>query len=96
MNRDELARTGQSYRDRHERDLRRHEEMVGYAEGRACRWQTLLTYFGGEPLPDQRCGHCDHCKQWVLQREAWARAKAEKELTVKTGETVSKKKRRRR
>jgi ATP-dependent DNA helicase RecQ len=63
MTRDELARTGQSYRDRHERDLRRHEEMVGYAEGRGCRWQRLLGYFGGEGLPDERCGHCDYCKR---------------------------------
>ena len=63
MTRDELARTGQSYRDRQERDLRKHQEMVGYAEGRGCRWQTLLGYFGGEGLPDERCGHCDHCKR---------------------------------
>jgi ATP-dependent DNA helicase RecQ len=67
MTRDELVRTGQSYRDRHERDLRKHQDMVGYAEGRNCRWQTLLSYFGGEGLPDQRCGHCDHCKRWALQ-----------------------------
>jgi ATP-dependent DNA helicase RecQ len=64
--RDELVRTGQSYRDRQERDLRKHQEMVGYAEARSCRWQTLLSYFGGEGLPDQRCGHCDHCKRWAL------------------------------
>jgi ATP-dependent DNA helicase RecQ len=61
--RDELVRVGQSYRDRQERDLRKHQEMVGYAESRHCRWQTLLTFFGGEGLPDQRCGHCDHCKR---------------------------------
>jgi ATP-dependent DNA helicase RecQ len=67
MTRDELARTGQSYRDRQERDQRKHQEMVGYAEGRACRWQTLLTYFGGEGLPEERCGHCDHCLRWASQ-----------------------------
>jgi ATP-dependent DNA helicase RecQ len=70
LTRDELARTGQSYRDRHERDLRKHLEMVGYAEGRACRWQTLLCYFGGEGLPDERCGHCDRCKRWASQGAA--------------------------
>jgi ATP-dependent DNA helicase RecQ len=69
MTRDELARTGQSYRDRHERDLRKHQEMVGYAEGSGCRWQRLLGYFGDEGLPDQRCGHCDHCKVRTLHRE---------------------------
>ncbi len=65
MSRDELERTGQSYRERQERDLRKHQEMVGYAEGHGCRWQTLLDYFGGEGLPDARCGHCDHCKRWA-------------------------------
>jgi RecQ zinc-binding len=66
MTRDELARTGSSYRERHERDLRRHEEMVGYAEGRGCRWQRLLGYFGSEGLPEDRCGHCDYCKRQAL------------------------------
>jgi ATP-dependent DNA helicase RecQ len=76
MTRDELVRSGQSYRDRQERDLRKHQEMVGYAEGRGCRWQTLLAYFGGEGLPDQRCGHCDHCKRWALHGGTRAGAKA--------------------
>jgi ATP-dependent DNA helicase RecQ len=67
MTRDALVRTGQSYRDRQERDLRKHQEMVGYAEGRGCRWQRLLGYFGGEGLPDDRCGNCDHCKQWAMR-----------------------------
>jgi ATP-dependent DNA helicase RecQ len=66
MTRDELARAGQSYRDRQERDLRKHQQMVGYAEGRGCRWQRLLGYFGGESLPDERCGHCDYCKWWSV------------------------------
>ncbi len=61
MTRDELARTGSSYRERHERDVRRHQEMIGYAEGRGCRWRRLLGYFGGEELPGERCGHCDAC-----------------------------------
>ena len=87
MTRDELVRTGQSYRDRQERDLRKHQEMVGYAEGRGCRWQTLLGYFGGEGLPDERCGHCDHCKRWALQGGTRAGAKAETGLAEKTGRT---------
>jgi ATP-dependent DNA helicase RecQ len=76
MTRDELARTGQSYRDRQERDLRKHQEMVGYAEGRGCRWQRLLGYFGGEALPDERCGNCDSCKLWAFQGGTRAREKA--------------------
>jgi ATP-dependent DNA helicase RecQ len=63
MTRDEVERTGQSYRERQERDLRKHQDMVGYAEGQGCRWQRLLGYFGGEDLPDHRCGHCDHCQR---------------------------------
>jgi ATP-dependent DNA helicase RecQ len=61
LTRDEVARAGQSYRDRHERDLRKHQEMVEYAESNGCRWQRLLAYFGGEGLPNERCGHCDSC-----------------------------------
>jgi ATP-dependent DNA helicase RecQ len=76
MTRDQLMRVGQSYRDRHERDLRRQEEMVGYAEGRACRWHTLLTYFGDKGVPNQRCGHCDHCQRWLRHQEKMARTKA--------------------
>ncbi len=73
LTRDEVARAGQSYRDRHERDLRKHQEMVEYAESDGCRWQRLLGYFGGEGLPDDRCGHCDSC----LRRERWRKARAE-------------------
>ncbi len=94
MTRDELARTGQSYRDRQERDLRKHQEMVGYAEGRGCRWQTLLGYFGGEGLPDERCGNCDHCKLWALQGGTRAGAKAETGLAEKPDPKNSKRKRR--
>lgn len=77
MTPDELARMGQSYRDRQDRDLRKHQQMVSYAEGRGCRWQTLLVYFGGEALPGERCGSCDRCKLWTLQGGARAGAKAE-------------------
>jgi ATP-dependent DNA helicase RecQ len=84
MTRDELTRTGQSYRDRQERDLRKHQEMIGYAEGHGCRWQTLLDYFGAEELPEARCGNCDYCRQWAVPSRAEARAKAETGLE-KTG-----------
>jgi ATP-dependent DNA helicase RecQ len=76
MSREELSRVGQSYRDRQDRDLRKHQEIVGYAEGRGCRWQTLLGYFGGERLPDDRCGHCDYCKRWASQAGARVAAHA--------------------
>jgi ATP-dependent DNA helicase RecQ len=76
MTREELARTGQSYRDRQDRDLRKHQEMVGYAEGHGCRWQRLLGYFGGEGLPDERCGHCDYCKLRAFSGGTKTRKKA--------------------
>src|SRR5438128_8417803 len=94
LTRDDLARVGQSYRDRHERDLRKHEEMVGYAEGRGCRWQTLLVYFGDEGLPGERCGHCDHCKLWALQSGTRARAKAGTGPAEWSGRAGAKQKRR--
>ena len=62
--------------ERQERDLRKHQEMVGYAEGRGCRWQRLLGYFGGEGLPDERCGHCDYCKLAAFQGGPGAGAEA--------------------
>ncbi len=33
-----------------------------YIQRRQCRWQTLLTSFGCDPMP-QDCGHCDVCRQ---------------------------------
>ena len=35
--------------------------LMDYAEGTACRWKTLLDYFGSDELPGGRCGHCDRC-----------------------------------
>jgi ATP-dependent DNA helicase RecQ len=62
LTRDDLARAGQAYRDRHERDRLRQQQVVDYAEGRSCRWRALLDYFeSGEDLPDGRCGQCDRC-----------------------------------
>jgi ATP-dependent DNA helicase RecQ len=61
MTREELARAGQSYKERDERDRDKQEQMVRYAEQRTCRWQRVLAYFGDEVLADGRCGHCDGC-----------------------------------
>ncbi len=77
MTREELVRSGRSYRDRQDRDLLKHQQMVGYAEGRGCRWQTLLTYFGDEGLPNERCGNCDRCKVRSSQGGALEGAKTE-------------------
>jgi len=61
MTREELARAGQSYRDRQERNQLKLQQMVEYAEGGGCRWQTILDYFGSDELQTERCGHCDRC-----------------------------------
>lgn len=61
LTREELARAGQSYRERQERDLLRQRQMVEYAETRKCRWRTLIDYFGGNGLPEEGCGRCDNC-----------------------------------
>jgi ATP-dependent DNA helicase RecQ len=61
LTRDELARAGQSYRDRGMRDALKERQVAEYAESRSCRWAKLLDYFGGETLPEGRCGHCDNC-----------------------------------
>jgi ATP-dependent DNA helicase RecQ len=58
---EQLAHAGQSYRERHERDLLKQQQMIDYAEGRACRWQALLDYFGSEGRLEGPCGHCDRC-----------------------------------
>jgi ATP-dependent DNA helicase RecQ len=61
MESDAVVRSGQSYRDRRERDLVKLQQLVDYAQTEACRWRTLLDYFGSEELAEQRCGHCDRC-----------------------------------
>ncbi|HEX4613563.1 MAG TPA: helicase-related protein [Urbifossiella sp.] len=62
LDRDQVAREGRAYRDRAERDVTKLATLVGYAEGKGCRWTAVLDYFGDQgTLPDGRCGHCDRC-----------------------------------
>ena len=62
MDRDQLAREGRAYREREERDAVKLAQLIEYAEGRTCRWKTVLGYFGDEEeLPAGKCGHCDVC-----------------------------------
>ena len=58
----QLARAGQSYRERHERDLEKQQRMVDYAERSPCRWKSILDYFDdADELDGERCGHCNRC-----------------------------------
>ncbi len=72
MTRDDLARAGQSYRDRQERDRLRLRQMVEYAEGRRCRWQAVLDYFDSEDLGGGACGRCDRCRALGVESDGAA------------------------
>ena len=59
---DEMARFVREYEDRDERDRLRLQRFVEYTETRACRWNYLLDYFGGDDPAADACGHCDCCE----------------------------------
>lgn len=70
LERDEVARSGAAYREQRERDQVKLRQMIEYAEGHACRWRTILDYFGSEELPGGLCGHCDRCTAGAGSRVA--------------------------
>jgi len=57
---DELARISMQYEEKGEKDRKKLERMMLYAQSGACRWRLLLEYFGEEEDFDQ-CGECDNC-----------------------------------
>ena len=59
---DDLARFVREYEDRDDRDRLKLQRFVEYAETRACRWNSLLDYFGGKDPISKACGHCDVCE----------------------------------
>ena len=64
MTREQLTRTGQSYRERHERELLRQQQAIEYGDCHDCRWNRLIDYFSDDGPPEDppfRCGHCDNC-----------------------------------
>jgi ATP-dependent DNA helicase RecQ len=61
LSREAVARIGESYRERQERDLIRLQQMTAYAEQRTCRWDMLVNYFGRDDVAGKHCGHCDSC-----------------------------------
>jgi ATP-dependent DNA helicase RecQ len=66
LSRDSIARAGQSYRERHERDLVKLEQMLEYGRSTRCRWQTLVEYFDSACERSEPCEHCDNCAQAKL------------------------------
>ena len=62
LSRDDVARAGQSYKERRERDLLKGQAVADYAERRTCRWRAVLNYFGSDDEAGEACGHCDRCR----------------------------------
>ena len=54
------ARMEEQFRVREQRDIQRLQQVCGWAEGKGCYQQALVSYFG-ERLPEP-CGQCSHCK----------------------------------
>lgn len=73
------------YEARAARDRETLAAMVSYARGGACRWHTILTYFGDQP-EWERCNHCDSC---LLAREVRIDAGAAAELVDQPTEPVA-------
>ncbi|MBY0231571.1 MAG: RecQ family zinc-binding domain-containing protein, partial [Gemmataceae bacterium] len=59
LERDAIAAKARSYREKEELDKATLQRMADYAEGRKCRWQTLLSYFEDDALALEPCYHCD-------------------------------------
>ena len=58
--REELETLARQYEEKAEKDREKLERMMTYAQSAACRWKTLLDYFGDEP-DFEACGSCDNC-----------------------------------
>ena len=57
-----LAAMADAYDARQRGDREKLEQMMHYGQTTACRWKTLLDYFG-EQVEWDRCGTCDTCLQ---------------------------------
>jgi ATP-dependent DNA helicase RecQ len=58
--REELELLARQYEEKAEKDREKLERMMMYAQSAACRWKTLLDYFGDEP-DFETCQTCDNC-----------------------------------
>ena len=58
----EAQRLADRFRDRDQRARLKQHRMAEFVEGRCCRWNFVLDYFGrDEDIEANNCGHCDHC-----------------------------------
>ena len=53
-------------RERREQQEVRLQQLIEYAEGASCRWQTILDYFGEGPADPAACRRCDQCVPVLL------------------------------
>ncbi len=62
VTREALETLAGDYRQRADHDREMLERMIFYAQTGLCRWRVLLEYFDA-PLPWERCGICDNCRE---------------------------------
>ena len=55
------AHQAELFAQREARDSQRLAQILDFASATGCITRRLLGYFG-EPLPDENCGHCHHCR----------------------------------
>ncbi len=75
---------GQAPMERKEADHKRLNALLGLAEAKACRRQTLLAYFG-ETLAEP-CGNCDLCAEKPALFDATEAARKAFSAILRTGE----------
>lgn len=71
--------------ERKEADHKRLNSLLGLAEAKRCRRQTLLAYFG-ETMPEP-CGNCDLCRDRPLLFDATEAARKAFSAILRTGES---------
>jgi ATP-dependent DNA helicase RecQ len=67
LNREQVSRLGQSFRERQEQVKIKQQQMQEFATNGRCRWQSLLATFDSNELP-LGCGHCDVCAAQPLSK----------------------------
>jgi ATP-dependent DNA helicase RecQ len=55
------AHQAELFAQREQRDSQRLAQILGFANAPGCITRRLLGYFG-EPLAEENCGHCHHCR----------------------------------
>jgi ATP-dependent DNA helicase RecQ len=67
LNREQIARLGQSFRERQEQAKIKQQQVLEFATNGRCRWQSLLATFDSDEVP-LGCGHCDVCAAQPLAK----------------------------